>query len=110
MFKLSCKAQNYAWGKFGEESLVGKIYAKHHAGEDISAKPFAEFWMGGHPNGPSMVKIDSSDATLVKCIGDEEFVKKFDGQTVPLRQLFELDHKKFCGQEYLDKFQGQDPT
>jgi len=55
MFKLSCKAQNYAWGKFGKESLVGKIYAKHHPGEDIKEKPFAEFWMGGHPNGPSMV-------------------------------------------------------
>lgn len=58
MFKLICKSQNYAWGKLGNDSLVGQIYAKDHPGEKIDEKPFAEFWMGDHPNGPSMVKID----------------------------------------------------
>lgn len=79
MFKLNCKSQNYAWGKFGEESLVGQIYLKDQPGEDIKEKCFAEFWMGDHPNGPSKVMIDKSNATLMKIIDDEAWVEKNQG-------------------------------
>jgi len=36
-------------------------------------------------------------------------VKKFDGQTIPLKQVFETNTKKFLGDAYLEKF-SQDPT
>jgi mannose-6-phosphate isomerase len=29
MLKLNCKAQNYAWGKIGLDSIVGQIHNKH---------------------------------------------------------------------------------
>ena len=66
MFKLKCKSQNYAWGKYGLESLVGQIHAKHSdmSPDELAKLPFAEFWMGDHPNGPSMVNIDKNDAII----------------------------------------------
>lgn len=110
MFKLDCKAQNYAWGKMGTDSLVGQIYAKHHPGQDVSTKPFAEYWMGGHPNGPSMVKFDKNDANLVQIVNDNEFFEKHDGKAIPLTQLFESNPVKYLGQPYLDRFTKQDPA
>ena len=68
----------------------------------MEEKPFAEFWMGDHTNGPSSVRIDSSDKNLVAIIDDEEFVKKHDGQEVTITKLFELNGKKFLGEKYLD--------
>jgi mannose-6-phosphate isomerase len=78
MFKLNCASQNYAWGKFGSESLVGQIYARENPTENIKQKPFAEFWMGDHPNGPSKVFIDKANAELAKIIDDDSFMEKYD--------------------------------
>ena len=105
MFQLICKAQNYAWGKMGTESLVGQINAKHFPEDQtVGEKPFAEYWMGDHTNGPSMVKIDSANQLLVKVIGDDEFVKQHDGQVIPMNALFKLNASKFMGQKYVEKF------
>lgn len=60
--------------------------------------------MGCHPNGPSMVKIDKNDATLVKLIDNAEFLEANDGQTIQVKKLFELNAAKFLGKAYLDKF------
>ncbi len=50
--ELKCKAQNYAWGKMGLESQVAKLLR----GVDVDANaPYAELWMGVHPNGPSEI-------------------------------------------------------
>ncbi|VDK42777.1 unnamed protein product [Anisakis simplex] len=54
--KLVCKVQNYEWGRLGSDSLVASL--KHSAQSDFAidcAKPYAELWMGVHPNGPSML-------------------------------------------------------
>ena len=59
MFNLKCVAQNYAWGKLGSESLVGRIHQVNQPEEDIEGKPFAEFWMGAHVNGPSKIVIEN---------------------------------------------------
>lgn len=59
MLKLQCKSQNYGWGKIGGESLVGQIHKMNFPNDDINEKPFAEYWMGDHVNGPSQVLIDS---------------------------------------------------
>jgi len=49
---------NYMWGKLGSNSLVGRLA---EAGLDEielnQGTPYAELWMGTHPNGPSMVML-----------------------------------------------------
>lgn len=54
--KLSCIAQNYKWGKVGNNSLVGKIVKKNNANSFDESKEYAEYWMGTHINGPSSIK------------------------------------------------------
>mmetsp|Transcript_36782 Transcript_36782/g.59434 ORF Transcript_36782/g.59434 Transcript_36782/m.59434 type:complete len:440 (-) Transcript_36782:2984-4303(-) len=57
---LECPAQQYAWGKVGMKSTVAKI--AHANGQSIAAdKPYAEYWMGTHPNGPAVVKENKDD-------------------------------------------------
>jgi mannose-6-phosphate isomerase len=55
--ELTCNVQTYAWGKKGSESLV----ARSKGGADGSFvvddnTPYAEYWMGTHPNNPSLVR------------------------------------------------------
>ena len=52
MYKLECSYQTYAWGQPSQKSLVTKILRKNKIEIDES-KPFAEYWMGTHINGPS---------------------------------------------------------
>ena len=100
MFKLFCKSQNYAWGKKGLDSLVGKIHAKNHPEDkEVDDKMFAEYWMGDHPNGPSMVHVGENFAKI-----DESFYNKFKDQTVSISVLFEHNPKLFLGEAYQDKF------
>ncbi|KAH7720109.1 mannose-6-phosphate isomerase [Aphelenchoides avenae] len=54
MFKLACVAQNYAWGKVGAQSTVANLLGA------TESKPYAELWMGTHPNGPS--KLENGQA------------------------------------------------
>lgn len=54
--ELKCKTQNYDWGKLGMESMVAQLMSSAHPDEAISSdKPYAELWMGTHPNGPSLI-------------------------------------------------------
>ncbi|KAL4139248.1 hypothetical protein PRIC2_002746 [Phytophthora ramorum] len=56
MQELKCVAQSYAWGKSGLESSVAQL--KEAGDESFKADastPYAELWMGTHPNGPSRV-------------------------------------------------------
>ncbi|CAG0893905.1 unnamed protein product [Darwinula stevensoni] len=52
--ELKCAVQTYAWGMIGSSSAVARLAAsgKHvvHVDEET---PYAELWMGCHPNGPS---------------------------------------------------------
>lgn len=53
---LRCTTQKYDWGKRGSDSLVARLILDE---KDIEANtPYAELWMGTHPNGPSIVKVD----------------------------------------------------
>ncbi|CAK1543953.1 unnamed protein product [Leptosia nina] len=81
--ELQCKVQNYDWGKLGADSMVAKLVASANSSYDIdSSKPYAELWMGTHPNGPSII-IDRGVAlseylkTNVDAIGPE-VRRKFD--------------------------------
>lgn len=53
--ELTCAIQNYAWGKKGENSLVAQL-AQNNNVTIKTATPYAELWMGTHPNGPSTIK------------------------------------------------------
>jgi len=54
LFPLVCAVQNYAWGKVGLWSSVAQLVAAGGVEVD-QEKPYAELWMGTHPNGPSRV-------------------------------------------------------
>jgi len=52
--ELVCSVQEYAWGKQGSSSQVARFAPK--ACPPFSAEettPYAELWMGTHPNGPA---------------------------------------------------------
>ena len=54
--ELKCKTQNYAWGVKGSKSSVAKLGFHENLNEIDESIPYAELWMGTHPNGPSIVK------------------------------------------------------
>ncbi|KJH44234.1 phosphomannose isomerase type I [Dictyocaulus viviparus] len=78
MFKLICTVQQYDWGKPGSQSIVAALLREgHHCDYVDDNKPYAEFWMGVHPNGPSKLAESSEDlSTLIKnhpnYLGDHE--------------------------------------
>ena len=54
--ELSCAVQNYAWGKPGNASEVALLQSSANSDFKIDeSKPYAELWMGTHPNGPSVL-------------------------------------------------------
>ncbi|KAL4435203.1 hypothetical protein ABPG77_001885 [Micractinium sp. CCAP 211/92] len=54
LHRLTCAAQNYAWGKHFEDSEVAQLVAA--TGRDVDPdKPYAELWMGTHPSAPSLL-------------------------------------------------------
>ncbi|KAJ1684920.1 hypothetical protein LUZ63_016310 [Rhynchospora breviuscula] len=61
---LRCAVKNYEWGPIGEGSHVARL-AERNSGEDLDlARPYAEFWMGTHPSGPSYVAADGDAVSL----------------------------------------------
>lgn len=65
IYRLQCKTQSYDWGKLGNVSKVA-TYAKASGTSVDDATPYAELWMGTHPNAPSIVH--NQDITLEKLI------------------------------------------
>ncbi|MBF0278022.1 MAG: mannose-6-phosphate isomerase, class I [SAR324 cluster bacterium] len=58
IFELDCQAMNYDWGKPGSRSLVAQLLP----GQSIDhSLPYAELWMGIHPNAPSRVKFGNGE-------------------------------------------------
>ncbi|KAG9295418.1 hypothetical protein G9A89_013447 [Geosiphon pyriformis] len=54
--RLKCAVQSYDWGKPGLRSKVAQYAVTTPGGFDIyDEKPYAELWMGTHPNGPSLL-------------------------------------------------------
>ncbi|KAL0270585.1 UNVERIFIED_CONTAM: hypothetical protein PYX00_007943 [Menopon gallinae] len=54
--ELVCAIQNYDWGRKGMNSLAARIAQTNMSISILESKPYAEFWMGTHPNGPSTLK------------------------------------------------------
>ncbi|XP_045449253.1 mannose-6-phosphate isomerase [Melitaea cinxia] len=85
--ELQCKVQNYEWGKLGLESAVAKLLSNGNPNIKIDPeKPYAELWIGTHPNGPSL--IVERDILLSEYLKDNQDavgpdVKRKFGVTVP---------------------------
>lgn len=54
MYKLSGKIQHYAWGGF--EFIPQLLHI-----ENNNDQPFAEYWLGTHPNGSAILEYDSNN-------------------------------------------------
>jgi len=62
--ELKCAVQCYAWGKIGLNSTVAQL-AQHSPSFQLEeGKPYSEFWMGTHPNGPSKVLVEEKELLL----------------------------------------------
>lgn len=58
-YRLENPVQPYAWGCRGADALIPRLLGIEPPAEQASAKqPFAELWMGAHPNAPSRVLVD----------------------------------------------------
>ncbi|KAG0236702.1 Mannose-6-phosphate isomerase [Actinomortierella wolfii] len=55
IFRLECKVQTYEWGKIGSNSKVAQFATTSPSFQLDENKPYAELWMGTHPNAPSTV-------------------------------------------------------
>ncbi|KAJ3044617.1 Mannose-6-phosphate isomerase [Rhizophlyctis rosea] len=51
--RLVCKTQSYDWGKLGSESKVAELASATAGFAPRDDAPYAELWMGTHPNGAS---------------------------------------------------------
>jgi mannose-6-phosphate isomerase len=66
IYRLQCKTQSYDWGKLGNVSKVAS-YAKASGTSVDDTVPYAELWMGTHPNAPSIVLENGTTLeTLIK--------------------------------------------
>lgn len=54
--ELRCSLQKYDWGKVGVESEAALLIQANNENFKIESNtPYAELWMGTHPNGPSVI-------------------------------------------------------
>ena len=58
--ELRCQFQSYAWGKSSRDSIVAALLKPSNPEAILDEKtPYAELWMGTHPNGPSFLKDEN---------------------------------------------------
>ena len=90
---IDCQAQNYEWGKAGVFSAVARLKSRvcalqgdeQHLRRVMSVEdihmPFAELWMGTHPNGPSRVVHFRHGGTLSEFLSSRSG-RRFCGEVV----------------------------
>jgi len=59
-YLLVNKIQPYAWGTRGEDAFIPRLLGM----EPKPDAPYAELWMGAHPNAPSQVVVDGERISL----------------------------------------------
>lgn len=85
--ELNCKIQTYDWGRHGIDSIVATLMKSSNSDFILDEKkPYAELWMGTHPNGPSYIK--ELNMSLEKYIKENNEVlgtnvQKIFGQHLP---------------------------
>ncbi|KAI8834801.1 mannose-6-phosphate isomerase [Chytriomyces cf. hyalinus JEL632] len=53
--RIAVKTQPYEWGRFGLNSKAGQLAAADPSVVIDAKTPYAELWMGTHPNAPSLL-------------------------------------------------------
>ncbi|MFS8033674.1 putative mannose-6-phosphate isomerase [Helianthus anomalus] len=66
LLKLKCSVQNYDWGRIGYDSRVATLFEKNCGVQIDDKKHYAEFWMGTHVSGPSVVDAGDGDSVNLK--------------------------------------------
>lgn len=87
---LECTAQQYAWGKIGSNALVSRLKAAQTKSYQIDeTAPYAELWLGTHPNGMSHIQLPSDADHMMD--GDAS------AQTIPLVQYVQQNPQMHLG-------------
>ncbi|GAA5815451.1 hypothetical protein MFLAVUS_008961 [Mucor flavus] len=109
IYRLQCNTQSYDWGKLGDVSKAA-TYAKASGTTVDNATPYAEFWMGTHPNAPSIV-LDENKTTLSNLVKDnvelstEPVYKQYNGDLPFLFKILSI-RKALSIQAHPDKTLG----
>lgn len=92
---LECVAQQYAWGKVGSSALVARLKGAQSNDFTIEEdKPYAELWIGTHPNGMSNIILPAEES-----YGDFES----DMQSLPLVEYVQQNPEMHLGVEGVTK-------
>lgn len=109
IYRIQAKTQSYDWGKLGDVSKVAQFAQKSGTQVDPS-KPYAELWMGTHPNAPSVV-MDDAQTPLKSLIQDrpelstEAIYKQYNGDLPFLFKILSI-RKALSIQAHPDKTLG----
>ncbi|XP_065171083.1 mannose-6-phosphate isomerase isoform X2 [Atheta coriaria] len=79
IMELRVGVMNYAWGKIGSNSEVARLIKNDGTVSIDENKPYAELWMGTHPNCPSYIKSSGTALSTVlvnypKYLGDKSIM------------------------------------
>ncbi|KAJ3161085.1 Mannose-6-phosphate isomerase [Geranomyces michiganensis] len=80
VIRLSCKSQSYDWGKLGSDSKVAQLAASCPEFKSDAALPYAELWMGTHPNGASVSKDSPARTPLRELLTKQNLGTKIHDQ------------------------------
>jgi mannose-6-phosphate isomerase len=69
--KLSTTIKNYPWGKLGQASAVWSLLEDNSESKKGEERPFAELWIGTHPNGESKILNEDSNSLLSEVIASD---------------------------------------
>ncbi|KAI8910714.1 mannose-6-phosphate isomerase [Powellomyces hirtus] len=75
VIRLACTAQSYDWGKLGPESKVAELASAVPGFTSDANTPYAELWMGTHPNGPSQT-LDATPKPLKSLLNEQNLGMK----------------------------------
>ncbi|RUS24997.1 phosphomannose isomerase type I [Jimgerdemannia flammicorona] len=119
IYRLEYSTQSYDWGKLGSESKVAAYAAGIDGFVVDNNKPYAELWMGTHPNGPSYVLSPDGTKRLLKeviaadrSLVTPELYKSYDGdlpflfKVLSIRKALSIQAHpdKILGAELFEKF------
>lgn len=106
IYRLVPKIQPYAWGKIGNSSKAAELASGADVFEIEEDKPYAELWMGTHPNAPSTVKETGQDLKSVIASNPElsssQIYKKYNGDLPFLFKVLSIN-KALSIQSHPDK-------
>jgi mannose-6-phosphate isomerase len=81
-YLLVNQIQSYAWGARGESAFIPRLLGVAPQADT----PYAELWMGTHPNAPSWVVVDAAQVPLPQLLAEypceilgERVAKQFSG-------------------------------